>query len=98
VYALMVRNADEKQRAKIDREIDQAAVRAQVASAGGHDPRRRRRDRRPVGVPPATTGGQQVIETGRYRKVAPPGFTPEEIARDAEVVKQFVAQTGGGRV
>jgi len=91
----MIRNADEKERARIDRELDAAAIRAQLLQAGGTEPRRRNRQRPTRPTTPAPNS--RVVETGRYRKVAPPGFTPEEISRDAEAVKAFVANTQAGR-
>jgi hypothetical protein len=94
-YALMVRNADEKGRAKIDMELEQAAIRAELAMHGGHDPRRRHRQPAQPGTP--APDGSNVIHTGRFTKVAPPGFDPETIRKDSENVKKFLAaQPRGG--
>lgn len=95
MYALRVRNLNEKERRKVDMELDRAAMRVQLQAAGGHDPRRRRRHGPVPGSMP-TDPNATVIETKRFRKVVPQGFTAAELARDAAAVRSFVASTGGG--
>jgi hypothetical protein len=104
VYSLLVQHADKNGRAKIDRELEQAGVRHEIAMQMAQAPRRRapvtkvkppegakvRPPRRAPDAPPTPSPARR---RRRTPDMAPPGFDQASIDAGAKAVSDFLQRT-----